>query len=102
MKTIDRFAVKLNGRLWPVHFVKTSKHLGPKDFGVCIEKGGGGPLILIKKNSNIEEELDALIHECIHGEQFDFLAEEFVEMMATDVARAILKRYHVVPRLIDG
>ena len=65
-----------------------------KSRGACEGAWVPGKRIIIRRTLPLRLELDTFLHEALHAGFWD-LAEESVEEMATDLARALLRCYRI-------
>lgn len=84
--------VVINKRKYSLYFRDSDKNKHMRDaVGICDDPKKKTPIILIRTHLKPVKELDTCIHEMLHASGYDFLAEEWVERTATDIARALYK-----------
>ena len=79
--------ITLGGKIWELRFVP---YLGPNKRGDCDPPTTKGKAIRICTGQTDQEEMDTIIHECIHAEGWH-IDEVFIERAATDIARVLLR-----------
>jgi len=77
--------IKIKGKMWD--FVRTQFDV-TKQWGSCDRPGVKGKKIKVAAKLRGVNELNTIIHECLHA-GFDSLDEEHVDEFATDLARVL-------------
>lgn len=90
---------KLGNTVYLIRFVAPSR-LGNSTCGACEDPGDDKefPEILINRDLDGETLIDTVLHEAIHAITWQYLNEQAVEQMATDLARLLVKVFDVQVR----
>lgn len=84
--------VKILGRIWNFMFVPASElrsnHKQMPDRGACDNPTKKGKKICILKGMKPKEELEVVIHECLHAAEWN-MDEEWVDTAGTDIANVL-------------
>lgn len=81
--------IKLNGRIYRLVYRQLPKR-PRKIYGMCDEPAKKGKTITIATGLSEIDEMDTIIHECIHGLVWH-IDEAMVEQAATDIARVLYR-----------
>lgn len=81
--------VKLAGKQYEIVFRRSIDACESR--GQCDSPKLKNPKVYIQEGQTELDELDTLIHEMIHACSHEWLAEDWVNKTATDVARALYK-----------
>jgi hypothetical protein len=90
--------IRILGKQWNLAFCP-EKAMG-RNLGLCDPPTKKGKEISILETLRGKLALDTVIHECLHASSFMQFDEQFVDTLATDIARAV---FHppVLARILD-